>query len=116
MERPGLQPGRWQAANGPDSLELLDLSHALSSGRPAALFLPGPFYLGVSGRTIRHDNPPSDGGLVAVVSHIHTAHLFKAAPDLFNVALEITRLSDNDTDTLAQAARVAVARALGRLS
>jgi hypothetical protein len=42
------------------------------------------------------------------------AHLLKAAPDLFNVALVLARLPDHDT--LAQAARVAVARALGVLA
>jgi hypothetical protein len=113
MNEPGLQLGRWRAANGPNRIELLDLARDPSTGRPA-LFLPGPFYLGASGRTILHDNPPCPGGLVVVVPCVHTAHLLKAAPDLFDVAQVIARLPD--TDTLAQAARVAVARALGKLS
>jgi hypothetical protein len=113
MKRPGLLPGRWQAANAPAHTELLDFARDPSTGRPA-LFLPGPYYLGASGRTIHHDNPPSDGGLVAVVPNAANAYLLKAAPDLFNVALVIARLPD--TDALAQAARVAVARALGVLA
>lgn len=113
MERPGLNPGLWHAAKGSDEIELLDLLRDPSSGRPA-LFLPGPYYLGASGRTIHHDNPPMPGGLVATVPFAPNAHLLKAAPDLFNVALVLARLPD--ADTLAQAARVAVARALGRLS
>ena len=113
MERPGLQPGRWQAANGSDSIELPDLSRDPSIERPA-LFVPGPYYLGASGRTVHHDNPACDGGLVAVVPFAANAHLLKAAPDLFNVALVLARLPGHDT--LAQAARVAVARALGVLA
>jgi hypothetical protein len=113
MKRPGLLLGRWQAANAPAHIELLDLGRDPSSGRPAQ-FLPGPYYLGASGRTIHHDNPLSAGGLVATVPFAPNAHLLKAAPDLFNVALVLARLPDHDT--LAQAARVAGARALGVLA
>jgi hypothetical protein len=64
MDRPRLQPGLWQAARGSAEISLLDLSRDPSIGRPA-LFLPGPYYLGASGRTIHHDNPYMDASRVA---------------------------------------------------
>ena len=89
-------------------------------------FEPGPYYLGASGRTIHHDNPACPGGLVAVVPVLATAHLLKAAPDLFAVAQALTALpaprtaSDAEALTariavLVEAAHVAVARALGAM-
>jgi hypothetical protein len=86
-------------------------------------FESGPYYLGVSGRTIHHDNVPSVGGLVAVVPVLANAHLLKAAPDLFAVALALTDLPGvTDAEALAariavlvEAAHVAVARALGAM-
>jgi hypothetical protein len=54
--------------------------------------IPGPWYLGADNQTIRHDNLPHPDGVVAVV---------------------IARLPDKDT--LAQAARLTVARAMGML-
>jgi hypothetical protein len=90
-------------------------------------FEPGPYYLGASGRTIHHDNPPSPGGLVAVVPVLANAHLLKAAPDLFAVAQALTDLPALCTTSEAQAlaariavlveaAHVAMARALGAMS
>lgn len=112
MGRPGLQPGLWHSAKGSVGTDLLDLSRDPTTGRPA-LFPPGPYYLGADGQTILHDNLPAPG-VVAVVPLAPAAHLLKAAPDLFHVALVIARLPD--ADTLAQAARVAVARAMGMLA
>ncbi|WP_156901636.1 hypothetical protein [Azohydromonas australica] len=86
-------------------------------------FEPGPYYLGASGRTLHHDNLPNPGGLVAVVPVLATAHLLKAAPDLFAVAQALTALpalpTASDAEALAvlvEAAHVAVARALGAMS
>jgi hypothetical protein len=84
---------------------------------------PGPYYLGASGRTILHDNPPSSGGMVAVVPVLANAHLLNAAPDLFAVVQALTALpalrTASDVEALAariavlvEAAHVAVARAL----
>ena len=90
-------------------------------------FEPGPYYLGVSGRTIHHDNLPHPGGVVAVVPVLADAHLLKAAPDLFAIAESLATLpalvAVSDTGALAariavlaEAAQVAVARALGAMS
>jgi hypothetical protein len=86
-------------------------------------FEPGPYYLGASGRTIHHDNLPGPGGLVAVIPVPANAHLLKAAPDLFAVAMALTELpAVSDAEALAariavlvEAAHVAVARALGAM-
>ncbi|WP_066335784.1 hypothetical protein [Azohydromonas lata] len=86
-------------------------------------FEPGPYYLGASGRTLHHDNQPSPGGLVAVVPVLATAHLLKAAPDLFAIAQAVTALpAASDAQALAariavlvEAAQVAMARALGAM-
>jgi hypothetical protein len=89
-------------------------------------FQPGPYYLGVSGRTLHHDNRPSPGGLVAVVPVLANAHLLKAAPDLFTVAQALTALpalrASSDAEApaariavLVEAAHVAVARAVGAM-
>jgi hypothetical protein len=90
-------------------------------------FEPGPYYLGASGQTLHHDNLPCPGGLVAVVPVLATAHLLKAAPDLFIVAQALTALpalrATSDADALAarvavlvEAAHVAVSRALGAMA
>ena len=90
-------------------------------------FEPGPYYLGASGRTIHHDNPPGPGGLVAVVPVLANAHLLNAAPDLFAVVQALTALpalrTASDVEALAariavlvEAAHVAVARALGAMA
>lgn len=106
--------GRWTAANESGAARLLDLSRDPLAGR-STLFMPGPYHLGASGRAVHHDNDPRDASaLVAVVPCIHTAHLLKAAPDLYAVAAVLAREKGNDT--LTQAARVACARALGLLS
>jgi hypothetical protein len=86
-------------------------------------FQTGPYYLGASGRTLHHDNLPSPGGMVAVVPVLATAHLLKAAPDLFAVAHALMALpAAPDAEALAariavltEAAHVAVARALGAM-
>jgi hypothetical protein len=101
-------------------------SQTPSSDRPYFGFQPGPYYLGVSGRTLHHDNLPRPGGLVAVVPVLADAHLLKAAPDLFNVAQALTAhhalRTSSDAEALAariavlvEAAHVAVARALGAM-
>jgi hypothetical protein len=89
-------------------------------------FEPGPYYVGASGRTLHHDNLPCPGGLVAVVPVLATAHLLKAAPDLFAVAQALTALpvprTASDAEALAariavlvEVAHVAMARALGAM-
>jgi hypothetical protein len=98
-------------------------SHTPSPDRLYFGFEPGPYYLGASGRTLHHDNGPSPGGLVAVVPVLANAHLLKAAPDLFAVAQALTDLpAASDAEALAariamlaEAAQVAVARALGAM-
>ncbi|WP_157118924.1 hypothetical protein [Azohydromonas lata] len=90
-------------------------------------FEPGPYYLGASGRTLHHDNLPCPGGLVAVVPVLATAHLLKAAPDLFTVAQALTALPalraaseaqalEARIAVLVEAAHVAVSRALGAMA
>ena len=90
-------------------------------------FEPGPYYVGASGRTLHHDNLPCPGGLVAVVPVLATAHLLKAAPDLFAVAQALAALpvprTASDAEALAariavlvEAANVAMARAVGAMS
>ena len=105
--------------------------HAAAFGRQPSShgvgFEPGPYYLGASGRTLHHDNGPSPGGLVAVVPVLATAHLLKAAPDLFTIAQAVAALPALHTTAgadalaarvavLAEAAHVAMARALGAMS
>jgi hypothetical protein len=110
--------------------------HAAASGQTPSAdrldfghfgFEPGPYYLGASGRTLHHDNGPSLGGLVAVVPVLATAHLLKAAPDLFTIAQAVAALPALYTTAgadalaarvavLAEAAHVAMARALGAMS
>jgi hypothetical protein len=102
-------------------------SHTPSPDRLYFGFEPGPYYLGASGRTLHHDNGPSPGGLVAVVPVLATAHLLKAAPDLFTITQAVAALPALHTTAgadalaarvavLAEAAHVAMARALGAMS
>jgi hypothetical protein len=107
--------------------------HAAASGQTPSSdclkfgFEPGPYYLGASGRTLHHDNIClNPGGLVAVVPVLATAHLLKAAPDLFTIAQAVAALPALHTTAgadalavrvavLAEAAHVAMARALGAM-
>jgi hypothetical protein len=118
MDGLGVSRSPWPPARGHAAAFSQTPSDRLHFG-----FEPGPYYLGASGRTIHHDNPPGPGGLVAVVPVLANAHLLKAAPDLFAVAQALTDLpAASDAEALAariavlaEAAHVAVARALGAM-
>ncbi len=123
MDGLGITRSPWPPARG----HAADFSQTSSPDRLHFAFEPGPYYLGVSGRTVHHDNLPCPGGLVAVVPALATAHLLKAAPELFTVAQALTALpalrTASDVEALAariallvEAAHVAVARALGAMA
>jgi hypothetical protein len=123
MEGLRIQGGPWPPARGHAAAFSQQPSDRLHFG-----FEPGPYYLGASGRTLHHDNHLScPGGLVAVVPVLATAHLLKAAPDLFTIAQAVVALPALHTTAgadalaarvavLAEAAHVAMARALGAMS